>query len=275
MKGIINIGNSCYLNSALQLLFNSKDFRELNKNNIIGTNINNYIDTNLSLLFNPINIKNIVAKVNNQFAGFGQEDSFEFIVYLLDYIDNIDKITHNKLYDLFGIQITINIKCKMLKCLKESERSDTELFLQLPLIETNQILYLNDLYKEYKKIEKLMNENAYRCDNCKQKTIARRKTITTKWPNNLIIILKRFNNQIRKDNRQVIMPLEWRHNYKLKGGIIHSGAYGGGHYTYFGKEDNKWYMANDSHISLINDIEGFINNNASYGYIYLYEKIIN
>ena len=29
MKGIINIGNSCYLNSALQLLFNSSDFIKL------------------------------------------------------------------------------------------------------------------------------------------------------------------------------------------------------------------------------------------------------
>ena len=269
MKGIINIGNSCYLNSSLQLLFNSKDFREINKDNLIGVNINSYINGSL---FNPINVKNIVAKLNTQFASFGQEDSYEFMIYLLDYIDNLDKITHNKLYDLFGINTTINIKCKMLNCLKESVHTETELFLQLPLPLNNNILHLTDLYREYKKIEKLVNDTAYSCENCKKKTIARRKTITTKWPNNLIIVLKRFNNQMKKDNRQIIIPLEWRHNYKLKGGIIHSGSYGGGHYIYFGKEDNKWYIANDSNISLINDIDGFINNTASYGYIYLYEK---
>jgi ubiquitin C-terminal hydrolase len=269
MKGIYNIGNSCYLNSAIQLLFSSSDFRNICTNmkvDLIDKEIKSYDSLPV---FNPRGIKNIVASVNKTFAGFGQEDSFEFIIYLLDYIDKIDKTTHTNLYDKFGLNIKINIKCKILKCLKESEHIETDLFLQLPMTED-----LTESYRLYKKIDILKDDTLYNCDNCKKKTIARKRTIITKWPDNLIIVLKRFDHNMRKDNRKVNIPLEWRHNYKLKGGIIHMGSFGGGHYIYYGHENNNWYIANDANISLINsnDIDGFIKNNMCYSYILYYVK---
>ena len=40
MKGIINIGNSCYMNAAIQLLFNSSDFiKIINKLNLEQLNL--------------------------------------------------------------------------------------------------------------------------------------------------------------------------------------------------------------------------------------------
>ena len=273
MKGIYNIGNSCYLNSAIQLLFSSSDFRDICNNTQEDLN-KNLMCKQIELYdsmpkFNPQEIKNIVASINKTFAGFGQEDSFEFIIYLLDYIDKINKLTHTQLYDKFGLNIKINIKCKMLNCLKESEHIETDLFLQLPMTDD-----LTESYRLYKKIDILKDDNLYKCDNCKRKTIARKRTIITKWPDNLIIVLKRFDHNMRKDNRKVNIPLEWRHNYKLKGGIIHMGSFGGGHYIYYGNENDNWYIANDTNISLINsnDIDGFINNHASYSYILYYTK---
>ncbi len=264
MKGIYNIGNSCYLNSAIQLLFSSSDFRNICNNTLIDKQIKLY--DSLSM-FNPKEIKNIVASLNKTFAGFSQEDSFEFIIYLLDYIDKIDKNIHTMLYDKFGLNIKINIKCKMLNCLKESEHIETDLFLQLPMTDD-----ITESYRLYKQMHVFKDDSMYNCDNCKKKTIARKKTILTKWPDNLIIVLKRFDHNMRKDNRKVNIPLEWRHNYKLKGGIIHMGSFGGGHYIYYGHENNNWYIANDSNISPIHDIDGFINNNACYSYILYYNK---
>jgi ubiquitin C-terminal hydrolase len=284
MKGIYNIGNSCYLNSALQMLFNSDDFKEILKNkvfiNTIFENIiNNYNNSNSNNnIFNPTEIKSIVAKNNNMFNNTNQQDSYEFMIYLFDVIDkklgnnnnslNINmSASMNLLYDKFGIQTTFNIKCKMLNCNKESNNISTELFLQLPMTDD-----LSDSYRRYKSMEKLENDNAYSCDNCKTKTTARRNTITSKWPDNLIIVLKRFDYNMRKDNRKVNIPLLWRHGYKLKGGIIHLGQYGGGHYIYYGEENNNWFIANDTNISSISNINDFMSSNGATSYILYYYK---
>ena len=274
MKGISNIGNSCYLNSAIQMLFNSEDFREITKQSIFEKIIEHYDKSDKSdksNIFNPSYIKNIVATNNTMFANTNQQDSYEFIIFLFDVLDKIlGNSMNNILYDRFGLKTTSNIKCKMVHCGKESDNISTELFLQLPI--TNE-LDLSDSYRTYKSVGRLENDNAYFCDKCNKKVVARKNTITTKWPNNLIIVLKRFDYNMRKDGRNINIPLEWRHGYKLKGAIIHIGTFGGGHYIYFGKENhNDWFIANDSHISKINDIDGFMNNQGRQSYILYYQK---
>ena len=278
MKGISNIGNSCYLNSAIQMLFNSEDFREILKNKVfINTIFENIIEnydnkTTLRDIFNPSKIKSIVANTHILFANNNQQDSYEFIIFLFDVLDKIlGNSMKNDLYDRFGLKTISNIKCKMTHCGKESDNISTELFLLLPI--TNE-LDLSDSYRKYKLIERLENDNAYFCDKCNKKVVARKNTITTKWPNSLIIVLKRFDYNMRKDGRNINIPLIWRHDYKLKGAIIHMGSFGGGHYIYFGKENNDWFIANDSNISKINDIEGFMNNQGKQSYILYYQKEI-
>ncbi len=275
MKGISNIGNSCYLNSAIQMLFNSEDFRNILKNKVfIGTIFENIIQNyDNSNIFNPGEIKQVVAKNNSLFANCNQQDSYEFIIYLFDVLDkNLGNSMNNVLYNKFGIETTSNIKCKMANCGKESETKSIELFLQLPITDE---LDLSDSYRKYKSVGILENDNSYFCQKCNKKVIARKNTITTKWPDNLIIVLKRFNYNLRKDGRNINIPINWRHGYKLKGGIIHMGSYGGGHYIYFGEENQEWFIANDSHISKINDINTFMENQGKQSYILYYQKIVD
>ena len=266
MKGIQNIGNSCYLNSALQLLFNSYDFYQLlnMSNNVeLKQNIINYhsIETNI---FNPKNIKLLIDNMTSQFLGMSQQDSSEFIIYLFDIID---KTQHNILYDMFSIQTKINIKCKLINCLHETERIENELLLYLPITSD-----LSDSYREYKMVEKL--ENNYKCDKCMTKIISRKKIETYKWPNNLIIVLRRFDSMMKKNNDMINIPFNWRHGYVLNGGIVHIGNYGGGHYIYYGynKDIGKWFIANDDTISIITDIDKFLKNIFFQFYIIYYFK---
>jgi ubiquitin carboxyl-terminal hydrolase 5/13 len=161
MKGIINIGNSCYLNSALQMLFNSEDFRNILKNKVfIGTLFENIIKNyDNSNIFNPGEVKRIVANNNKIFANCNQQDSYEFIIYLFDVLDkNLCNSMNNVLYDKFGIETTSNIKCKMANCGKESENKSTELFLQLPITDE---LDLSDSYRKYKSVGKLENDKIH------------------------------------------------------------------------------------------------------------------
>ena len=271
MKGIINIGNSCYLNSALQLLFNSSDFINIVKNCKIPLSITNKINDNIKNYyngsnnsFNPREIKSIIDQRTKQFNGSSQQDSTEFIIFLLDIID---KDIHESLYNYFGIETTINIKCKLLNCLHETSCIQKELLLYLPITEN-----LTESYRKYKTVEKLTD--SYKCDKCSTKIILRKKIETTIWPNSLIIALRRFDNFMKKNNTNIYIPFIWRHNYRLSGGIVHIGNFNGGHYIYYGYNTkiNKWFIANDNNISIIDNINHFTKNIISQSYIVYYVK---
>ena len=87
----------------------------------------------------------------------------------------------------------------------------------------------------------------------------------------LIIVLKRFshNGRSRKIDKELQVPLLWRHNYKLKGFVYHSGSPFGGHYIYIGFNNNKWIMYDDSHLNEIH--ENQLTQYLNHGYIYYYE----
>ena len=96
MKGLYNIGNTCYLNSALQMIIQNEDFCTLilnnkNKSEILN-NISNFIleyyNDNNNTPISPIIIKNIVENKYEIFKGFKQHDATEFLIYLFDIISN-------------------------------------------------------------------------------------------------------------------------------------------------------------------------------------------
>lgn len=93
--GFNNIGNTCYMNSFLQILLHTPNFlKELIKINK-ERNLNNKIINNLiSLAEDPKNngflrnIKILMGKADNSFSDFCQNDSQEFGISLLDEIIN-------------------------------------------------------------------------------------------------------------------------------------------------------------------------------------------
>jgi ubiquitin C-terminal hydrolase len=116
----------------------------------------------------------------------------------------------------------------------------------------------------------------YYCEKCKEKRIASKRQTIDIWGNNVLIWLKRFSNnsgKLIKNNKEIIIPIEWRHDLYLHGAIIHYGSIYGGHYVYIGKYANKWYLFNDTSVDLINDEQ--LNNYLKNAYLLYYKKIIS
>ena len=109
--GIINIGNTCYMNSCLQLLSNTPELlAEINKLKTIRNkfplqskffiewkNILTYLSSNNEKVLNPklfLSLLQINAKEkkNDNFLGFNQEDATEFLIFILDIFHDVCKI---------------------------------------------------------------------------------------------------------------------------------------------------------------------------------------
>ena len=262
MKGFANIGNTCYLNAGLQMLIQNKDFCDIilyyAKNSqiltIIADLINDYYNTTNNTII-PIKMKQMLDQQCEIFTGNDQQDSTEFIIYLLDIIDNeIKKIDSNSksIGAIFGIRINIRVKCKLLTCLNESNNTENNNVLLLDI--NPNIKTLDEAYRLFRQSEKLDMDNAYFCEKCNDLRIASKKNEIKTWPYYLFIYFKRYsciNNRIIKNNQPIQINIEWR-NYSLQGAILHYGGLDGGHYVYVGKqENNKWYLFDDSSYSEI------------------------
>lgn len=118
--GLHNLGNTCFMNSALQVMFNTKPlteyFRqnihlfELNTNNKMGTkghlairyaDLLKEIQTAQTRSIAPLKFRFCVSKFAPQFGGGGQHDSQELLDWLLDTLhEDLNRVTEKPYIEL-------------------------------------------------------------------------------------------------------------------------------------------------------------------------------
>jgi len=152
-------------------------------------------------------------------------------------------------------------------------------------VQKNQSVSLNDCLELYTTKEKLGEQNAWRCPDCKKEQQATKKIDLWSLPAVLVISLKRFSfKRMWRDklDTKVEFPV---HGLDMSPYIInknhgsavydliavsnHYGGMGGGHYTAYAKnkDDGKWYYFDDSSVTLSS--EDAVCTKAAYVLFYL------
>ena len=98
-------------------------------------------------------------------------------------------------------------------------------------------------------------------------------------PSVLILTLKRFNNNLSKNNADVkVAPLidlqghclnPGSHLYEIYSMIVHNGTARGGHYTAFSKRGESWFFFSDSSFKQV----GWDRVRSSQPYILFYRRV--
>lgn len=263
MSGLINLGNTCFFNSVIQSLFHTDKLREYLESSNRNSDIKKlFKKMSYGKTVSPVIIKNDFNKYNKIFDNQNQHDSHECLMYIFPYLH--DKLKDEKDKSIISKIFQGNIKKKKLCTFCGTKQSIYETFNNISLgIQKDNLI---DNIKYYFNIEEFELD----CSECKQKTIHQVKSKIYKYPETLIIHLKRFNNHGRKVDKVVnvndILKFN-KHSYSLYSIISHSGTINSGHYYNMSVKNGIWKRFSDCYV---NTMSKYINDNSNY--IYFYKK---
>ncbi|XP_019520334.1 PREDICTED: ubiquitin carboxyl-terminal hydrolase 8 isoform X1 [Hipposideros armiger] len=258
LTGLRNLGNTCYMNSILQCLCNAPHLAhyfnrnyyqdDINRSNLLGHKgevaeefgiIMKALWTGQYRYISPKDFKITIGKINDQFAGYSQQDSQELLLFLMDGLhedlnkadnrkrhkeennDHLDDSTaaehawqkHMQLNEsiivtLFQGQFKSTVQC--LTCHRKSRTFEAFMYLSLPLASTSKCT-LQDCLRLFSKEEKLTDNNRFYCSHCRARRDSLKKIEIWKLPPMLLVHLKRFSYDGRwkqKLQTSVDFPLE-------------------------------------------------------------------
>lgn len=290
MRGLDNLGNTCYMNSSLQALYATKPFRDyiLKKANCskeLHTATKklfkqmNDIDSKTSV--EPKNFWQVFTKTKSEFQDRLQHDSQEFLSFMINCIhEEVNAAKERRkdrpkdepkdsetawnrfvkyeddspLVDVFVGQLRSTIGCT--ECRYESLSWEGFWDISVPLPDKSECT-VEDCIRILLANEVLDSDSMLFCPKCKQKRKFSKKIDLERLPKVLIVHLKRFANDGQKKHTKVTVNeqiLLGRARYSVYSCISHFGySCSSGHYVCHCKHKNKWYGFDDEDVSPLED----------------------
>ncbi|XP_024144447.1 ubiquitin carboxyl-terminal hydrolase 26 isoform X2 [Oryzias melastigma] len=253
---LMNHGATCYLNSVLQVLFMTEDFREA-----VNSSKSGFIDHHLKDLFKRLLTQTSDAYRIIQALGIEkvneQQDAAE-------YLQKILRMTSPEAAQIFHGEMTERSSC--LSCQKQVQTNVPFWLLPLSLGEPESENSVDGSIKNFFKISYFRGEDQMYCDNCDRKTDAAGMSVVKHHPDVLILLLKRFvfsydYMSYVKINCAVEVPFSLNipenQTYELYAVIDHFGDLRSGHYTsrIRSQQESRWLQFNSSSVSALEGCE--------------------
>lgn len=241
MRGLLNLGNTCYFNTAIQCLAHVPPLsKHLFANEYDGQcDITKEYQTVVQALFisgktDPVDPSDLLAAFRSRFPSFnnnGQHDAQEVIVCMIDILENsIGPEFIQKIFNGKDVQETVYPGGK-----SQKENSFTTVILE-PTEPTS----LTNLISKLQKYEGI---SGYTDDAGRTHHVAAVGRKITHWPR---VIGFTFSMYDRKFPIEIPEEFEGR---KLYAAVIHQGIQWGGHYALIVRRYDKWYLKDDDSVT--------------------------
>ncbi|KAM5264094.1 ubiquitin carboxyl-terminal hydrolase 17-like protein 6 [Ctenodactylus gundi] len=275
--GLQNMGNTCYINAALQCLTYTPPLANYmlsrkHSQNCHGQSFCMFCVMQTHVIRALQQPEKVIQPLRALVAGFHkqkQEDAHEFLMYIVNAMEkscllgckqfDAHSEHSNLIRELFGGHWRSRIKC--LECGGTSDTFDPCLDIGLdiktaPSVERS----LSQLVEP----EMLDGDNAYHCDVCVKKTPALKSLTLHTSPKVLVLVLKRFSDfsgekiakRVLYPERLDVQPFMSQQDsgplvYTLYAVLVHAGfSCNSGHYFCYIKAANgQWYKMDDAKVT--------------------------
>jgi ubiquitin C-terminal hydrolase len=256
-----NFGNTCYINSVLQIFLNNEYFMNHVKSKTYET-------TTLLHSFKCINSReslkvfllHLQDKMKDKMRLNDQNDVNEMYTFLLELFEEEDPDV---------AKLFIGTQKKIFKCMEcENKRDTRENFTSLNLYTTFD--NLKDSIMDMFNKEIL---NGIECDYCHKKTKTETRCKISRWPRNLVMTINRFSVDCKIEKnfdytKNIELSISGKiTKYKLIGIINHLGVADFGHYTYIKIDGESCTEIDDDKLRTISNYK------SPYNYLLVYTTI--